>query len=274
VVFTDVALGSSISARLDQASINIPNYADYRVTIEGLPEGYALKAMKYGPMDILGGRLSVRSNGIGATGPGGASFAPQPQVISIVIDGAGASKQSSGVRVSGSIRGNPQRVIYLSGAPGTIFTDGSFEFRNVSPGRHTIATLNNPPSLAALAAVVIVGSKDLNDVTVESVSALPLNPRILSAPGPAGARPPGPVPLASLRGRILDAETGSPVTAGTVFVVGDTWAGCPIGPDGSFQFPRLLPGNYELEVQGQGYPTFRRAIVIDEQDLEVELRAG
>jgi hypothetical protein len=64
------------------------------------------------------------------------------------------------------------------------------------------------------------------------------------------------------------------VTAGTVFVVGDTWAECPIGADGSFQFQRLLPGNYELEVQAQGYPTFRRAVVVDEQNLSLDLKAG
>jgi hypothetical protein len=121
---------------------------------------------------------------------------------------------------------------------------------------------------------VIVGNEDLNGVEVESTPALPLNPRLLTTPGPAGGRPAGPVPLASIRGRVLDAETGLPVAAGTVFVVGDTWAPCPISAEGKFEFPRLLPGNYELEIQAPGYPTLRRPAVVDEQDLDIELRAG
>jgi hypothetical protein len=36
----------------------------------------------------------------------------------------------------------------------------------------------------------------------------------------------------------------------------------------------LLPGNYELEIQGVGYPTLRRSVVIEDQDVDLELKAG
>jgi hypothetical protein len=249
--------------------------------------------MKYGPADILGNALKItgvytttasfnatisstaaRSIWTLGTSTNLAAATPPGQVLTIVIDGTGASKPDNRTRVRGTIRGSTQRMIYLSGMPGTIFADGTFEFRNVTPGRHTIATLTNPPSTPALAAVVIVGNEDLNDVTVENIAAVPLNPKTLAVPGPAAGRPSGSVPLASVRGRVRDVETGDPVTGGTVFVVGDTWTSSPLGPDGSFHFPRLLPGNYELEVQGLGYPTFRRAIVVEEEDLNLELKAG
>jgi hypothetical protein len=81
------------------------------------------------------------------------------------------------------------------------------------------------------------------------------------------------VPLASLHGRILDVETGKPVT-GTLYLVGDSWASFELGGDGKFEFEKLLPGNYELEVQGIGYPTFRRPVVIEDQDVDLDLKAG
>ena len=158
--------------------------------------------------------------------------------------------------------------------PGTVFADGTFEFQNVAPGRHVIVTLDNPASTAALAGSVVVGTQDLSGVEIVSTPALPQNMRTLIAPGTAGTRAPGPLPLASLRGRVVDGETGMPLTAGTVWLVGDSWASYEIGANGTYQFQRLLPGNYEVEVQGVGYPTFRRAVVLDEQDIDLELKTN
>jgi hypothetical protein len=64
------------------------------------------------------------------------------------------------------------------------------------------------------------------------------------------------------------------LSAGTVYIVGDSWASFDLGPDGQFRFEKLLPGNYELEVQGVGYPTFRRPVVLEEEDVDLELKAG
>jgi hypothetical protein len=166
------------------------------------------------------------------------------------------------------------RVLDLSGAPGTVFADGSFEFLNVPPGRHVIVTTDNTPSIPGLGASLVVGTSDVENVGIATTPVIPANIRTLSVPRPAGSRSPGPIPLASLRGRILDSETGKPVPAGTVFIVGDTWAKFDLAGNGEFEFPKLLPGNYELEIQGVGYPTFRRPVVIEDTDIDLELNAG
>jgi hypothetical protein len=135
-------------------------------------------------------------------------------------------------------------------------------------------TLDNPPGTTALVASVVVGTGDLNGVEVSSTPALPLNSRSVTARTSSAARAPGTLPLATVRGRILDSETGEPVRSGAIFVVGDSYAKYDLTADGKFEFLRLLPGNYELEVQGVGYPTLRRAIVVEEEDLDLELKAG
>ena len=101
-----------------------------------------------------------------------------------------------------------------------------------------------------------------------------LSTRELRPHGFPRALAPGALPLSTLRGRVLDAETGTPLTSGTVFVVGDSFAGYELGAEGKFEFQRLLPGNYELEIQGVGYPTFRRSVIIEDQDVDLELKAG
>jgi Carboxypeptidase regulatory-like domain len=197
----------------------------------------------------------------------------QPQTLSIVFE-TGSATPVSGARVSGSIQGNLRRIIYLSGIPGTVFTDGSFEFRNVVPGRHVIMTVDNPPATQALAASVVVGTGDLSGVEVSGTPVLPLNPRTPAMRIPSSTQTPGALPLATLRGRVLDIETGTPLKLGAVFVVGDSFARYELDAEGTFEFQRLLPGSYELEIQGVGYPTLRRSVVVEDQDVDLELKAG
>ena len=269
--------GRNVMSPLTRPSITLtPPLTDYRVTIEGLPEGYSVKSLKYGAFDLKDGVLQLTSSNVASNVRTAVPFASlPPQVLSIVLDSTAASRaQSTGARVRGTLPAEIVRPIYLSGAAGTLFADGTFEFRNVRPGRHAILTLDNAPSKPALGASIVVGDQDLNDVALEETPVLPQNPRALSDPRPAGTQSPGRLPLASLRGHILDGETGQPLRAGTVYLVGDGWASCEIGKDGTFVFARLLPGTYELEVRGIGYITFRRTVVVEEQDLGIELKAG
>ena len=289
VQLSDAAGGTVGSAKLNEPMISLlPGVQAYRVTVEGLPDGYTVKSIQYGQTNLPDRLLRISTPNtsgntlqtvfstslfsVGTTAFG-ASLAPA-QTLSILLDNTAALPARIRARVTGNIRGKPTRLLYLSGAPGTVFADGTFEFLNVAPGRHVIVTLDNPPSTAALAASAVVGTQDLGGVEVVTTPALPRNMRTLIAPGPAGTRAVGPLPLASLRGRVLDSETGIPLTAGTVWLVGDSWAPYELGADGGYQFQGLLPGNYELEVRGVGYPTFGRSIVIDEQDLELELKAN
>jgi hypothetical protein len=157
-----------------------------------------------------------------------------------------------------------------------VFADGTFEFHNVPSGRHILMTQNNSPTLRPWVALIVVGDQDLDGVTLQTTPTAVL-PRKTQTPGPSEgltSRTPGVVPLASLHGRIVDAETGMPLRAGTIYLVGDGWATFELGTGGKFDFEHLLPGTYEMEVQGVGYPTFRREIVIDEKDIDVELKAS
>jgi hypothetical protein len=157
-------------------------------------------------------------------------------VVDCLRDSAGSSSERSASQRQHS--GNLMRVIYLSGTPGTVFADGSFEFRNVVPGRHVIMTVDNPPATQALAASVVVGTGDLTGVEVSGTAVLPLNPRTPVMRIPSSTQTPGALPLATLRGHVLDAETGTPLKLGTVFVVGDSFARYELGAEGTFEFQR------------------------------------
>ena len=258
--------------------------ADYRVTVENLPAGYNVKSIKADSTELPDRILTLTRTGLtSGTGTVWATSAaytlmmttratgtttPIP-TLSIVLDRA-AAPRSTGVRVAGSLPPNTIRTLYLGNWASTVFSGGTFEFRNVLPGRYVIATRDNMPG--SLATTIVVGTGDLNNVSVSNTAVLPRNAGMLLASASADSRSPGIVPLASLRGRILDSETGMPVRAGSVWIVGDTWTKLELGEEGRFEFPRLLPGNYELEVQGVGYPTLRRAIVVEEKDLDLDLK--
>jgi len=267
-------------ARLIEPNLSLsPGAADYRVSIEGLPPDYSVKSIRYGTTPLTDGILRITT--AAPVNTGNAPFVlpplrtlPQPDVLAIVLTRTSVALPKTGATVRGTLPQRSMRVLYLSGAPGTVFADGSFEFLNVPPGRHVIVTTDNTPSIPGLGASLVVGTSDVENVGIATTPVIPANIRTLSVPRPAGSRSPGPIPLASLRGRILDSETGKPVPAGTVFIVGDTWAKFDLAGNGEFEFPKLLPGNYELEIQGVGYPTFRRPVVIEDTAIDLELNAG
>jgi hypothetical protein len=269
------------SARLIERSLNLsPGAGDYRITFEGLPADYSVTSIKYGTTPLTNDTLRVTTTAPVNTANTPSVLAllalipPQPQVLSIVLNRKSTAQTKTGATVRGTLPRNAMRVLYLSGAPGTVFADGSFEFMNVPPGRHVIVTADNPPSTPGLGASLVVGTTDVENVEIATIPVIPSNIRTLSVPQPSGSRGPGPIPLASLRGRVLDSETGKPVSAGTVYIVGDTWARFDLSGNGQFEFLKLLPGKYEVEVQGAGYPTFRHPVVIEEQDVDLELKAG
>lgn len=284
--------GSAITATVMDPSLPLqPTTAEYRVTMEGLPDAYAVKSMTYGNTVITDGILRLGAAPavpvvpavpagistaagflayLNAIGHGGALQAPIPQTLSVLLMRT-AVPAIPGVRVTGeftpTIRG-----AFLSGASAAIYLDHSYEFVGVQPGRHALTAFGSNAN-TAFAASIIIGDQDINGIELEETSALPLNTRTPTPPGPAGNRAPGRVPLAAVRGKIVDAETGEPLTQGDVFLVGDYWLGHPLNSDGTFEFGKLLPGKYEIEVKAVGYPTFRREFAIDEQDMELQVKS-
>jgi hypothetical protein len=278
--------GSAITAAVTDGILPLqPTSADYRINMEGLPDGYTVKSMKYGSTEVKDGVLNLVVSGNApifrsATGPAalnnffaqmGITQAPIPQTLSIVLTRAAMAKPP-GVSVTGqfppTIRG-----AFLSGVSAAIYVDHSYEFSGVQPGRHALTAITRNPR-ETLAASIIVGDKDISGIELEPTSTLPLNARTPTPPGPAGNRAPGRLPLAAVRGKIMDAETGEPLTLGDVFLVGDYWTGNPLTSDGRFEFGKLLPGKYQIEVRAVGYPTFNREFSIEEQDMELELKSN
>jgi hypothetical protein len=275
---------------LNSNGINIAGpSANYKVTVENLPEGYALQSMTWNSIDLRRNNLVISpaafaslANGTGnPTISGGLTSFVLSAHASTPVPRLSITLAKSAVRIAGGVRlrGNAPsyhiREIYLSGVPGTFFRDGSFEFVGVPPGRHSIFTPSNSVVSRPLAASIVVGNRDLDGIQLETTPVVPLSIRTPEAPGPAGAHAPGStIPLASLRGVVVDKDTNQPISSGTAFLSGDRDT-VPYSMDllGRFQFVKLLPGRYELEVKFSEHLAETRTIMITEEDLHIDIAA-
>jgi hypothetical protein len=260
-----------IETALIALNITVPE-KDYRATVENLPEGYALKSFTFGTTDLKTNALQLGSV-VSVSPTNNLATLPVPQGISIVLQRLPAVRRE-GVRISGQIRSEPTRSIYISGRPGTVYADGTFEFIGVLPGRHTVVTLDNPGRGNALGASIVVGTGDVPNLELEQISLVP----VISGPSDAalagGLAPNTRLPLATIRGRVIDAMSGQPLDAGKVVVNNDHSATVSLDSDGRFEVTRLLPGNYVLEIAAYGVGVISRSITLDEKDASVEVRVG
>jgi hypothetical protein len=182
-------------------------------------------------------------------------------------------KPTSGARVSGrmSVRGN--RTVYISGIPGTVYSDGTFEVYGVPPGRHSIVTRDNPTGSSPLGASIVVEAGNLEGIELGETAMLPIRAWDPSPPRPAGNRPAGKVPLARLTGILIEELSKKPIAEGTVHVKTNGYASksFPIDAEGRFELPPLLPGTYDLEVEIFGHSKAQQTIEIDDKDIKVEV---
>ena len=261
---TDVALNTASVTVVEPSLLNNPAAAvpDYRVSVENLPDTYALKSMTFGSTDLRTDALKLPRSSAGST-------VTQSIVVTLTIPPA---PQPAGVRVSGSIPGDARRGIYISGKAGTLYSDGSFEFVGVSPGRHNIVTLDNPGAAHSLGITLVVGDRDLTNVELREISVAPMNSDQPVSPSPAGGRPPGlRIPADSIHGRVFDSETHEPFNAGKIVVNGNFGFPFSLNDDGKFEIPNLLPGSYVLDAVVFGIGNISRTIVLDEEDSTIEL---
>jgi hypothetical protein len=275
VSFANVA---AITMPVSQSSLAIPDptASDYKVEMEGLPEGYSVKSIKYGSTLLNAGLLSL----VNAPAPAasfsrlGTSSGPIPQTLTIEL--TITPRQATGARVSGKLPAADPRGIYLSGKSGTMYMDGTYEFSDVAPGRYIVVAPPRRSGESTLGTVIDVSNRDVvSDLQETGVPPLDVRTASRPLPGPQAAQTTSSsIPLANLKGRVIDSETGGAVNLGKVFLVGDAWSEFNLGPDGTFEFSKLLPGRYDLEVQGVGYTTFRRSITVENQDIAVELKTN
>ncbi len=252
---------------LGSANVSVPD-TEYRVNVENLPEGYSLKSLTFGSTDLRINPLKLDPNTSAVSNF--AAILPVTQVLSVVLDHPLAPERK-GVRVSGRIRGDPNRSIYISGSPGSVYTDGTFEFLGVLPGRHTVVTLDNPGRERSVGASIVVGNREVQGLELEETSIVPLAAGRPAQPGSSenvdsSAR----LPLATIRGRVVDGITGDAFDAGRVVVNGDHALTFSLEAEGRFEIPRLLPGSYMLEVTAYGVGTVTRTVLLDDKDENLD----
>ncbi len=261
---------------------SLPGY-EYRVTIENLPSGYAVKSIVQDGVNLLNNTLKITAKNFvqaeipvyGAALPGAMldkvriAYGAGGPMIPMEITLAGANSNSAaGVRVRGKVPSGGNWELLLEGSFAILFADGSFECRGVVPGRHVILLQDQLVSpLRVLAASIVVGERDLNDVMVDDIVVMP---KELQFPGTTP--PPGTViPLASIRGRVSDDLSKNPVLGGSVTLSGANRAAFPIDSEGLFRIPGLLPGAYDLTVEGSRHAAVRQVVLVGDEDVNLNV---
>ena len=256
---------------------------EFRVDVVNLPEGYVVKSITYGTTDVTTNPLKIppallpRPMIVTANGtttittafalPAGQT-APELNITLTTVPVAVVP----GVRVTGRAKDTEPRSIYISGSPGTFFSDGTFEFRGVAPGRYSIAAPGSSPQ-PSLGASIVVGDRNMDAVELEPIAVLPIDAKQPRPPDATGTHAPGTVlPLSAFRGRIIEEASGTPIEEGTVRLIGRDSATVPLGAGGEFEFQRLLPGSYELEVRIFGHSNVLLPVVIGDEDLRLDVK--
>ena len=283
--------GPAFSAPISSAVLG----AEYRVTVDNLPDGYVLKSLSFGSTDLRTDTLKmtaanfpqltntnaplVSSNVISFISVlgtlGGGAATPVSGVSSNAIRVTlgmipPAAPPLPGVRITGRAPVTGSWEIYRGDVPGTFYADGSFELRGVPPGRHVLVLQENSSAPRFYAAVANVGDRDLDEVVLNSTGILPTNAAV--QPATAGGPPArsGAQTLAGLIGRVVEEADGKPISQGGVTVLGRTMTTIPVGKDGKFIIPRLLPGSYDLRIEVFEHFTLYKTVVISDQDTQMD----
>jgi len=162
--------------------------------------------------------------------------------------------------------------IYLSGSPGTLYSDGTFEFRNVPPGLHKIMKTYKT---AVTAAAVLVGGRDVDGVVLQRPQLLPADV-FDEPPKPSNGSPPESktLSLVSMTGRVLDPSSQEPLSEGAVTLAGYGTARRIFAIVGTeFKIPDLLPGRYSLTINVSGYVTATQSVIVGTEDFKLDLIA-
>jgi hypothetical protein len=274
---------------------------EYRVSVENLPKGYAVKSIVQEGVDLLNGTLKLTAKNFTTapvsvkdlTAPGAfkdtvqfRSNAGVPMTPIEITLAAAPAPPDSGLRVTGRASSTGvwfptlSAVPEVSGIPGTFFADGSFEFRCASNCGNLILLRDQPNSPThILAASVILRTEGLTDVLAEEIPVLPIEFVINTTIAGGGPGPePEQIPLAGLRGRVVDDSSKEPVLGGHVTLSGSGKAKAefPIDSLGLFEIPRLLPGMYELTIDGFQHASIHQGVAVGIKDvqLNVSVKAG
>ena len=151
-----------------------------------------------------------------------------------------------------------------------MFSDESFEFDRVPPGRHLVAAVNTEIPKAA---VIVVGDKNVEGIELKATFLLPIDVRVPTDPLPPGPYSAGTtLPMARLTGTVLEEETRKRITEGDIEVrVGEYSRKVQIDANGHFETFYLLPGTYELRFQIFGHSTIGPTVTVEDKEIDMEL---
>jgi hypothetical protein len=272
---------AAVEVSLNESSINVtvtsgPTQAsmyEFAVRAINLPDGYVVKSFTYEQTDLRNSPLRIQVPVLPVTGytisSALAILAISRPLTASPVHLVLERIPASGPRVLGRARPGAVKPIYMSGRQGTVFSDGTFEFGNVPSGRHVIAWVDMPGR--AMGATVVVERSDVTGIQLEDVLFLPVDITTPVDPAPAGGLRGGDtIAPATVRGRVLDEATGTPVGRGRIFVSG------PLSPpisiqNGQFEIQSVLPGRYNLDIEVYGYPGVLREVVVGVSDVAVEV---
>jgi hypothetical protein len=283
ILMTDGLAGVTIPALFSNSVITLPLPAasaidEYKVEILDLPDGYIVRSIRYDNTDLRTGPLkaSIRGLTVQASMPGlgTGSGAIATSQLAIVLGRAPAVPVASiGVRLTGRIPFGSPGEVYLSGNPGTVYSDGSYEFSGVEPGRHTVVKLNGVNN--SLGATVVVGNQDVGNIDLRGTEVLPIDAMDKKPPISASGLSAGAVmPMASIQGHVVEEKTQEPIREGTITISGylNSQRSFALDGEGNFHTSSLLPGTYALTINVSGYVSMQ-AIVLGTDDLTLNLLA-
>src|SRR6185295_18807879 len=151
---TDISNSRTFEIGFGETKIVMPIPAsqsgnEYRVAVADLQDGYTVKSIAYGSADVQKETLKVQQQSPavlpplqGVTAGGQSNVILQsignvalvsPTTVTVVLTKAPLLQTGIGRRVTGSGAGTGDEI-YLSGIPGILYSDGTFEFRDVLPG--------------------------------------------------------------------------------------------------------------------------------------------
>jgi hypothetical protein len=198
------------------------------------------------------------------------SMTSKSELILSISANSSSSTPSSGVKVSGKVFSG-QEEAYISGKPGRLYADGSFEFRDVSAGRHIVFMLGRSATSRQLSAVITVGNVDVENLQLQDTITLPLD--VMSpALNQPGLQVEGSIStLHTIKGHVVAEATRLPV-AGIVTMYGfNRSITYSLPADGEFEIVDLLPGNYRIRIETFDRATLTRTVLVGEKDVDLNL---
>jgi hypothetical protein len=299
--FTHIPDGISTEILLDAPAVTLPIAAgEYQVSIENLPDDFTLNSLTFGTTNLLTDKLRVTINDLPEPEKGEqitltntqtgivvqrriqgqstyqqsglvyGSITSRSDLILSVSPKAAAPVPTSGVQVRGKVYPG-QEEAYISGKPGRLYADGSFEFRDVSAGRHIVFMLGGSSTSRQLSAVITVGKVDVENLQLQDTITLPLD--VMSpAVDQAGLQAEASTStMHSMKGHVVAESTRMPVAGIITFSGFNRSITYSLPADGEFEIPDLLPGSYGLNIETFDRSTLTQTILVGEKDVDLNL---